>query len=154
MSPITSTVYNGISAGTILPCARNSALPGTLLCDGSAVSRSVYAALFSAIGTTYGSGDGSTTFNLPDTRGIFLRGAGTNPSNAANTTTIGARQLDDNKSHWHKTASGQNNGLPPYLIQYGLFGSETTADTVPRTKVDGGPEARPANLGVNFCISY
>jgi microcystin-dependent protein len=40
--------------------------PGFLACDGSAVSRTTYASLFSAIGTTYGAGDGSTTFNVPD----------------------------------------------------------------------------------------
>ena len=49
---------------------------GWLHCHGQAVSRTVYAALFAAIGTVYGSGDGSTTFNVPDFRGSFLRGAG------------------------------------------------------------------------------
>lgn len=52
-----------------------SAVPSTyLVCDGSAVSRITYAALFSKIGITYGAGDGSTTFNLPDLRGEFIRG--------------------------------------------------------------------------------
>lgn len=51
--------------GTILPFGGNSAPTGFLLCDGSAVSRTTYATLFAVIGTTYGSGDGSTTFNLP-----------------------------------------------------------------------------------------
>ena len=48
--------------------------PGWLTCIGSAVSRTTYAALFAAIGTTYGAGDGTTTFNLPDLRGRFPRG--------------------------------------------------------------------------------
>lgn len=48
---------------------------GFLVCDGSAVSRTSYAAAFNAMGTLYGSGDGSTTFNLPDLRGEFIRGA-------------------------------------------------------------------------------
>ena len=48
---------------------------GTLLCDGSAVSRDTYSELFAAIGTTWGEGDGSTTFNLPDLRGKWLMGA-------------------------------------------------------------------------------
>lgn len=52
---------------------------GALACDGSAVSRSVYAALFGAIGTTYGVGDGSTTFNLPDLQGRVPMGAGAGP---------------------------------------------------------------------------
>jgi microcystin-dependent protein len=47
---------------------------GWLKCNGAAVSRSTYAVLFAAIGTLYGAGDGTTTFNLPDYRGEFLRG--------------------------------------------------------------------------------
>lgn len=60
--------------GTVLPFAGSSAPTGWLLCDGSAVSRSSYPNLFAKIGTTYGAGDGTTTFNLPDTRGEFIRG--------------------------------------------------------------------------------
>lgn len=52
--------------GMIKPFAGTTVPTGYLLCDGSAVSRTTYASLFSAIGTTYGSGDGSTTFNLPN----------------------------------------------------------------------------------------
>lgn len=52
-----------------------NALDGFLLCDGSAVSRETYADLFAVIGTTFGEGDGSTTFNLPDFRGRFIQGA-------------------------------------------------------------------------------
>lgn len=54
-----------------------SAPTGWLFCDGSAVSRTTYAALFTAIGTTYGVGNGTTTFNLPDLRGRIPMGAGT-----------------------------------------------------------------------------
>jgi len=64
----------------VLPYAASTAPDGWLLCNGSAVSRTTYAALFAAIGTSYGSGDGSTTFNLPDYRWTFLRGAGANIS--------------------------------------------------------------------------
>ena len=53
-----------------------SSRSGCLLCNGSAVSRTTYAALFSAIGTTYGTGDGSTTFNVPDYQGRTIIGAG------------------------------------------------------------------------------
>jgi len=55
--------------GTVVDFAGSSAPTGWLLCDGSAVSRTTYANLFSVIGTTYGAGDGSTTFNLPDCTG-------------------------------------------------------------------------------------
>ena len=62
--------------GLVFAFAGSVAPTGTLLCDGSAVSRTTYAALFAAIGTTWGVGDGSTTFNLPDLRGRAPIGAG------------------------------------------------------------------------------
>lgn len=65
---------SNIPTGGILMYGASSAPSGYLLCDGSAVSRSTYAALFSAIGTTYGSGNGSTTFNVPDFRQRFPMG--------------------------------------------------------------------------------
>ena len=61
-------------AGSILITAANSPPVGYLAANGAAVSRTAYANLFAAIGTTYGAGDGSTTFNLPDLRGEFIRG--------------------------------------------------------------------------------
>ena len=61
-------------SGMIAYFARNAAPAGWLKANGAAVSRTTYAALFAAIGTTFGTGDGSTTFNLPDLRGEFLRG--------------------------------------------------------------------------------
>ena len=63
-----------ISAGTIIPYGGSSAPSGFLLCDGSAVSRSTYSTLFGVIGTTFGAGDGSTTFNVPDLRGRVVAG--------------------------------------------------------------------------------
>lgn len=62
-----------LPAGVMIDYAGSTAPSGWIMCDGSAVSRTVYASLFTAIGTTYGSGDGSTTFNLPDFRGRFAR---------------------------------------------------------------------------------
>lgn len=65
-----------IPPAAVLPYAGASAPDGWLLCDGRAINRTTYAALFAAIGITHGSGDGSTTFNLPDYRWTFLRGRG------------------------------------------------------------------------------
>src|SRR5580692_10411038 len=61
-------------SGAVMAFAGASAPEGWLVCDGSAVSRTQYATLFAAIGTAHGSGDGTTTFQLPDYRGRFLRG--------------------------------------------------------------------------------
>src|SRR5687767_9072236 len=60
--------------GTVLPFAGSSAPTGWLFASGAAVSRTTYSELFGIIGTTYGTGDGSTTFNLPDLRGRVVAG--------------------------------------------------------------------------------
>ena len=70
-SAVTSDV---IPTGTVWTYAGTTAPTGWLFCDGTAISRTTYAALFAAIGTTYGVGDGSTTFNLPDTKGRVIAG--------------------------------------------------------------------------------
>lgn len=79
-------LYDGIvPPGAVIPYAGSSAPDGWLLCDGRTVSRTTYAALFAAIGTTFGAGDGSTTFVLPDMRGNVAAGA--NSSHALASTT-------------------------------------------------------------------
>ena len=80
MAKITSVHFSGNPVGTIIPSGSAQALAGTLICDGSAVSRTTYSGLFAVIGTQYGTGDGSSTFNLPDLRWKFMRGFGTNIS--------------------------------------------------------------------------
>lgn len=77
------------SAGDIKATARSTAPTGWLLCYGQTVSRTTYATLFSAIGTTYGAGDGSTTFALPDLRGRAIFGVDNMGSSAANRVTSG-----------------------------------------------------------------
>lgn len=62
-----------VPSGAIMTYAGSAAPTGWLLCDGTAVSRTTFSALFASIGTTFGAGDGSTTFNLPDLRGRFVR---------------------------------------------------------------------------------
>lgn len=78
-----------IPAGGLMPYAGSAAPTGWLLCAGQAVSRTTYAALFTAIGTTYGVGDGSTTFNLPDLRGRTIAGKDNMEGTAANRLTSG-----------------------------------------------------------------
>ena len=74
----------GVPTGVVQPFAGSTAPSGWLLCAGQAVSRSTYADLFSAIGTTYGAGDGSTTFGLPDLRGRVVAGEDDMGGTAAN----------------------------------------------------------------------
>ena len=64
----------GLPSGSLVPFAGSTAPSGYLVCDGAAVSRTTYAALFAAIGTTYGAGNGSTTFALPNLKGRVVAG--------------------------------------------------------------------------------
>lgn len=75
--------------GALMPFAGASAPAGWLLCGGQAVSRTTYSALFAVVGTTYGVGDGSTTFNVPDLRGRVLAGRDDMDGTAANRLTAG-----------------------------------------------------------------
>lgn len=86
-----ASATSSVPSGTVVSFAGSAAPSGWLLCDGSAVSRSTYSDLFSAIGTIYGSGNGSTTFNLPDLRGRTVFGLDNMGGTAANrlTTTGG-----------------------------------------------------------------
>lgn len=82
------------AAGMVMSFAGASAPTGWLLCYGQAVSRATYAALFSALGTTWGAGDGSTTFNLPDLRGRVLAGKDDMGGTSANRLTNQSGGLD------------------------------------------------------------
>ena len=69
----TGSIFGTLPAGMVMYFANSTAPQGWFVCDGSLKSRTNYIDLFNAVGTTYGAGDGSTTFNLPDFRGQFLR---------------------------------------------------------------------------------
>ena len=73
-SDLNSATSSNMPSGAILAFAGSSAPTGFLICDGSAISRSTYASLFAIISTTYGVGDGSNTFNLPDLRERVIAG--------------------------------------------------------------------------------
>lgn len=76
-----------VPSGAVIPFAGSSVSSGWLLCAGQAVSRTTYATLYSVIGTTFGVGDGSTTFNLPDLRGRVLIGLDNMNGSSANVVT-------------------------------------------------------------------
>jgi len=103
-----------VPAGFVMAFAHATIPSGWLECNGAAISRTTYADLFSTIGTYYGTGDGSSTFNIPDLRGQFIRGwdhgAGNDPDAASRTdrgdsTTgdnVGTKQTDEKKEHRHR----------------------------------------------------
>ena len=91
-------------AGTILPFPNNhqDSIPsGWLLCDGSSVNRNTYSELFSLIGTTYGSGNSSTEFNIPDLQEWFVKGVDTSSMRDSNT---GAGNINDSTVHFQQSS--------------------------------------------------
>lgn len=155
-----------IPAGAVIAYAGASAPAGFLLCNGQAVSRTTYADLYSAIGTSHGSGNGSTTFNVPDYRGRFLRGvdggAGRDPDRASRAAMasggnagdlVGSVQSDEFASHTH-TVSGyglMSIGNAGGTWVGGASGNGGSVTTIPNT---GGNETRPENANVFFVIKY
>lgn len=139
-----------VPAGAVQSFAMNTVPAGWLKCNGAAVSRTTYAALFAAIGTTYGSGNGTTTFTLPDLRGEFIRGfddgKGTDTGR-----TIGSAQADELKSHRHimkKYNRAGGSGTSFFAMDdNGTDGSENT-------ELTGGTETRPRNVAMLYCIKY
>ena len=122
------TGIQGVNTGNIVPWSTESIPSGFLECDGTAVSRSTYSALFAVVGTTYGIGDGSTTFNIPDLNDKCCIGAsptkalassgGANTvastgsiSGTADSTTLSSNQISSH-SHPGTAGNGPDTGPP------------------------------------------
>lgn len=150
--------------GAVTFFARTSAPAGWLKANGAAISRTTYAALFSAIGTTFGAGNGSTTFNLPDLRGEFPRGwddtRGVDSGRA-----FGSAQSDALQGHWHginvgATVVGNNGGGGSGTgnLRADGVGTAAKAKAIESNGVDGTPrtaaETRPRNIALLACIKF
>jgi len=162
--------------GGIMYFAKSNCPNGFLKANGAAVSRTTYAKLFAAIGTTFGAGDGSTTFNLPDMRGEFVRGLD-DGRGVDSGRTFGSAQDDRFQGHYHSltdpghfhytasavspggyiraAAEGAYNGTG-YPVAPRATGITITA---PATDgADGSPrtssETRPRNIALMSCIKY
>lgn len=150
-----------VPVGTIIMHGASTAPIGLLDCDGAAVSRTTYADLFAVIGTTWGIGDGATTFNLPDLRGEFVRGwddgrgidtgrafassqGFATESHTHNVTSVntraGAAQVDPGGNFY---ASSGDTG------EFGAQSMTTNSQTGTTSS-----ETRPRNIAVLYCIKY
>jgi microcystin-dependent protein len=130
-------------ASTIIPT-------GFLECNGAAISRTTYMSLFSRIGTVFGSGNGSTTFNIPDLRGEFIRGWD-NGRGIDSGRIFGSRQEDSFRAHSHNiTGTSENINNVPGSHFYNTNQFNTNAST----QSAGGTETRPRNIALIFCIKY
>jgi microcystin-dependent protein len=156
LTDLYSTNTGSVPPGTIISYGNSNIPLGFLTCNGAAVSRSAYAALFTAIGTTYGGGDGSTTFSLPDLRGEFLRGWD-NSRGVDSGRGVGSSQGSGFIDHTHNTGnfmdfdfgtSGTHNG--PHFTSATGRGARNTSGA----NTGSGPENRPRNISVHYCIKF
>jgi len=149
---------NSIPVGAAIPFFGGTVHTGFLKANGAAVSRTTYAALFTEIGTLYGAGDGATTFNLPDSRGEFLRGFDD------------ARGIDAGRTLGSNQAEGVNvagvsaaTGWQSNVWDAGVCSTSASAYSLGRVNypcgaktgvLSGDQETRPRNLAVQFLIKY
>ena len=171
-----------VPSGTVHLFATTTAPTGYLECDGSAISRTTYADLFTVIGTTWGAGDGSSTFNLPDLRGEFVRGWD-NGRNVDSSRAFASSQTSQNLQHNHGvTDPGHGHSINdpghfhdvPYsnsdsgdgVIEEsgtGFSGVEPTNSATTGIAINlghtdisinnaGGSEARPRNIAMMYVI--
>lgn len=167
---------NNVHAGTgvlaeIKPFTGSTAPNNFMICNGAAISRVTFATLFATIGTTYGVGDGSTTFNLPDLRGVFLKGAGSQTiSGIVHAGTLGTKENDQfqdfqigsngyfmaQQNAGFTEASSPNGPFSMFLTQTGYQTNASNKATAVSDGANGTPRkgtiTRPANVSVNYII--
>ena len=160
---VNGVIWNPVSPGTVIYSAANTAPTGYLVCDGAAVSRTTYATLFAVIATTHGPGNGTTTFNLPDLRGVFIRGI--DRARGLDTDReFASYQLDLFKSHTHtdaghkhnilNTGNNANGGGAGWLVNPQIDTGLQTLTGYADIQATGGAETRPKNVALLPCIKY
>ena len=157
------TSIQGVNTGIVVPWGSASIPSGFLECNGTAVSRTTYSALFAVVGTTYGVGDGTTTFNVPDltdrtivnksnTKSLAQTGGANtvtptgNISGSTGSTTLTTAQL---ASHSHNTTSGS----PGTNSSTNVFAAANTCSAGPFTVATantGGGQSHSHTLSANF----
>lgn len=167
LEPVKAAIVARLPAGFVAAWPGNTPPDGWLVCNGSAVSRTTYADLFAAIGTTFGAGDGSTTFKLPDYQGDFLRGYLSGTSSA-----IGTRQAEglpniSGRLDFGKQVGGMSSSSGAFShknISQDWAGTSTgTVNVIDYVNFDASrsnglygdsSHVTPRNNAVSWCIKY
>jgi microcystin-dependent protein len=148
-----SHITDLVPVGTILIWPTSNLPAGYRECNGNTLSKASYPELYSVIGNTYGGG--STTFAVPDYRGLFLRGwahgSGHDPDRASRTggDIVGSYQADNIKSHRHVVKSSGDAGAGG-----GLARGDSKRNGTEYSEYVGGTETRPKNKAVMYIIKY
>lgn len=165
MATLTNLLNNSqggvVPPGTIVAWGANNTPNGYIHCNGAAIDRTLYADLFAAIGTTFGGGNGSTTFNVPDLRGEFIRGhddgRGADSGRGFASGQSHAMQAHNHQMRtWYIYGWGYGDAAPAaghwgwgtsnnrsYEYMYGGSMDVTTAG-----------ENRPRNIALRYCIKF
>ncbi len=155
-----------VPPGAVMSFAMSAAPIGWLPCNGAAINRTTYGPLFSAVGIAFGAGDGSTTFNVPDLRGRFVRGTGSDGI-VPNPGVIGTKQSSANKSHTHepiaaaspwdgrsRLVSGNSSGTDGDLDGSVRITGYDKASIEFNLATEGESEARPHSIVLFYCIKF
>lgn len=156
--------FTGVPTGVILPYGGATAPTGYLLCDGSAVNRTTYATLFAIVSTSFGTGNGTTTFNVPDLRGRFplgqddMGGSSANRVTATEADTVGSASgaethtlsITEIPSHNH----GGVLGLSGSGSSQFAGGGASTSTAVSSQGGGGAHNNMPPYQTVNYIIKY
>jgi microcystin-dependent protein len=158
-------INTAVPVGTVIAVAMNSTPPGRWLpCNGAPVSRTTYSDLFAEIDIVYNTGgEAGTDFRLPDLRGYFIRGHGTNNDGTTSGGSFGRKQADAFKNHQHKFGADDQIMSQGSYTRIDSFAYDAQSDPTgsgggARTKDDstnfGGTETRPVNISMLYCIKY
>lgn len=160
---IAAGITPGVEPGSVIYIANNSAPSGYLKANGALISRATYANLFAAIGTTFGAGDGSTTFALPDLRGEFMRGwddsRGIDSGRAFGSSQSHGIEQGTFQVRWDAGGSPIVQAVSGSVTKQD-FGSAITVNgsatgrPITEVKVGNATETRPRNIALLACIKF
>lgn len=166
-SDVVDLISLSVPAGIVAHFASNTAPSGWLKANGAAVSRTTYASLFAIVGTTFGAGNGSSTFNLPDLRGEFIRGWD-DGRGVDSGRSFGSAQLDQMQriqgsvtQVWANnafTSSGSFSGTVTQQTGIGAGSNHrqinVNFDSANSSGARTGSDTRPRNVAILACIKY